>query len=167
MPAVRRPPILRSLSSFVTSRTSTPAARASAWSCWTWRTGKATFRALSRCRRLLCKTCSRSRAPARVFGRYPTTVVTYSRTPSPFGVLQHRAGSGGRPEMLELASALHLRPYQATYEVKEVTAGQLRTDDGGNERTEVSVTTRSVLEVMYLLSHNVAAPKAHIGGTYE
>jgi hypothetical protein len=66
------------------------------------------------------------------------------------------------PEILELVSALHLKPNQESYEVEEVSAGQLRMRDTDEERTKISVTTRSVLEVMYLLSHNVNAPEEHI-----
>jgi hypothetical protein len=65
------------------------------------------------------------------------------------------------PDLLELTSALRLKPYQDTYDVEEVVEGQLRSDDLTAERTKISVTTRSVLEVMYLLSKTVSVPDEH------
>jgi hypothetical protein len=68
----------------------------------------------------------------------------------------------GAPEVVELATALHLKPGHASYEVEEAASGQLRPAIKDTGRTKLSVTTRSVLEVMYLLSHNIMTPEEHL-----
>jgi hypothetical protein len=64
-------------------------------------------------------------------------------------------------QMVELTDALRLKPNQETYDVEEVVEGQLRPTDLDADRVKITVTTRSVLEVMYLLSKAVAVPEEH------
>jgi hypothetical protein len=63
--------------------------------------------------------------------------------------------------MLELTRVLRLEPGRESYEVEEIVEGQLRPTvvDG---RTKITLTMRSVLEVMYFLSQNVAVPPGHV-----
>jgi len=68
----------------------------------------------------------------------------------------------GSPEVNELARALRLNPLQGTYDVEEVVEGQLRPGQGDPPRTKVTVTTRSSLEVMYLLSRTINVPSEHV-----
>jgi hypothetical protein len=85
-------------------------------------------------------------------------VLTQSR---PVRLLRVHPEAVSSPELVELTSALRLKPYQETYEVEEVVEGQLRSSDFAAERTKITVTTRSVLEVMYLLSKAVSVPDEH------
>jgi hypothetical protein len=66
------------------------------------------------------------------------------------------------PEVLELTRLLRLEPGRDSYEVEEIIEGQLRPAVGDGQRTKITITMRSVLEVMYFLSQNVALPPGHI-----
>jgi hypothetical protein len=65
------------------------------------------------------------------------------------------------PELQELAGMLRLRLYQTSYEVEAAPEGQLRLTPWDEPRTKLTITTRSILEVMYLLSKTVAVPEEH------
>ncbi len=58
--------------------------------------------------------------------------------------------------------ALKVKPAQETYDVEEVVEGQLRPGQAEPARTKITVTTRSVLEVMYLLSQTITVPSEHV-----
>lgn len=79
----------------------------------------------------------------------------------PVRLLRVHPDAVSSPELLELTAALRLKPYQETYDVEEVIEGQLRPSDFANERSTITVTTHSVLEVMYLLSKTVSVPAEH------
>lgn len=66
------------------------------------------------------------------------------------------------PEVLELARLLRLRPGQETYEVEEVLGGQFPPEQPDGQRTKLTLTMRSILEVMYLLSQAVSVPPEHV-----
>lgn len=76
-------------------------------------------------------------------------------------VLRIRAEAVASPEMQELARLLRLRPGQETYEVEEVLEGQFPPEEPDGQRTKLTVTTRSLLGVMYLLSQAVSVPPEH------
>jgi hypothetical protein len=57
---------------------------------------------------------------------------------------------------------LRLKPRQETYEIEEVVEGQLRPSQDEPARSRLTVTTRSVLEVMFLLSQTINAPSEHV-----
>jgi hypothetical protein len=67
----------------------------------------------------------------------------------------------GAPEVDELVRVLRLKPRQETYEIEEV-EGQLRPSQDEPARSKLTVTTRSVLEVMFLLSQTINAPSEHV-----
>src|SRR6202041_443086 len=50
---------------------------------------------------------------------------------------------------------------QDGYPVEEAPEGQLRRAVGDGPRSKITITTRSILEVMHLLSKTVAVPKEH------
>jgi hypothetical protein len=62
------------------------------------------------------------------------------------------------PEILELARVLRLRPGLPFYELEDAPQGQLRPSALEEQRTRITMTTRSVLEVMFLLSEAVPLP---------
>jgi hypothetical protein len=66
------------------------------------------------------------------------------------------------PEVLELTRVLRLEPGRDSYEVEEIVEAQLRPVESERPRAKISVTMRSVLEVMYFLSQNVAVPPGHV-----
>src|SRR5581483_9145973 len=77
-------------------------------------------------------------------------------------VLRIRREAVASPEVLELACLLRLRPGQESYEVEEVLEGQFPPEEADGQRTRVTLTMRSILEVMYLLSQAVAVPPEHV-----
>lgn len=79
----------------------------------------------------------------------------------PVKVVQIDPGSATSPDVLDLVQILGLPPYQTTYDVEEAPQGQVRR--GSEPRAKVTFTTRSILEVMYLLSKTVAVPQEHVG----
>jgi hypothetical protein len=62
------------------------------------------------------------------------------------------------PEVLEMARLLRLRPGLPFYELEDAPQGQLRPSALEEQRTRITMTTRSVLEVMYVLSQAVPLP---------
>jgi hypothetical protein len=85
-------------------------------------------------------------------------VLTQSR---PVRLLRIHPEAISAPDLLELTRVLRLTPYQESYAVEEVIEGQLRQTDFDTLRNKITVTTRSVLEVMYLLSKTVSVPAEH------
>jgi hypothetical protein len=67
----------------------------------------------------------------------------------------------GSPEMLELARLLRLQPGLESYDVDELIEGQLRPGAADPLRTKLTITTRSILEVMLLLARAVEVPPCH------
>ena len=79
----------------------------------------------------------------------------------PIRVLEIHPRAIASPEILEIDRKLGLRPYQSSYPVEEAPEGQfLRTVEGA-PRDRITFTTRSILEVMYLLSKTVDLPEEH------
>ena len=79
----------------------------------------------------------------------------------PIRVLEIHPRAIASPEILEIDRRLGLRPYQSSYPVEEAPEGQfLRTVEDA-PRDRITFTTRSILEVMYLLSKTVAVPEEH------
>jgi hypothetical protein len=78
----------------------------------------------------------------------------------PVKVVQIDPGSVTSPDVLDLVGILGLQPYQATYDVEEAPQGQVRR--GPEPHDKVTFTTRSILEVMYVLSKTVAVPEEHV-----
>ncbi len=66
------------------------------------------------------------------------------------------------PEFLEIARILHLHPGSETYDMDEAPEGQLRASESHAAGNKVTVTTRSILEVMSLLSQAVCVPENHV-----
>ena len=79
----------------------------------------------------------------------------------PVRVLKIHPAAIALPETLEFERMLRLQPYLDTYPVVEAPEGQLRAAEGDRPATRITVTTRSILEVMYLLSKTVAMPREH------
>jgi hypothetical protein len=75
-------------------------------------------------------------------------------------VVEIDPGSVASAEVLGLGQILGLKPYLTSYEVVEAPEGQIRR--GPEPRTSLAITTRSLLEVMYLLSKTVAVPEEHL-----
>jgi hypothetical protein len=75
-------------------------------------------------------------------------------------VVQVDPGSIASAEVLGLGQILGLKPYLTTYDVLEAPEGQIRR--GPEPRIDITITTRSLLEVMYLLSKTVAVPEEHL-----
>ena len=78
----------------------------------------------------------------------------------PLKVVRIAPESVDSPEVLGLTEALGLHPYHATYEVAEAPEGQIRRGPGRLDK--ITFTTRSILEVMYVLSKTVAVPEEHL-----
>lgn len=77
-------------------------------------------------------------------------------------VLRVQPEAVGSPEMLEVARILRLRPLQSSYEVEEVIQGQFRPTEADGQLTKLTITMRSLLEVMYALAQNVDVPPEHV-----
>jgi hypothetical protein len=75
-------------------------------------------------------------------------------------VVEIDPGSVASAEVIGLGQILGLKPYLTTYDVLEAPEGQIRR--GPELRTDITITTRSLLEVMYLLSKTVAVPEEHL-----
>lgn len=95
----------------------------------------------------------------RSLGEKKGYVLTQTR---PVRVLRIQPEAVACPEVLELARALRLKPLQDAYEVEEVVEGQLRPTEADGQRTKITLTMRSVLEVMYILSQTVRVPPEHV-----
>jgi hypothetical protein len=78
----------------------------------------------------------------------------------PVKVVQIDPASVTSPEVLGLVQMLGLFPNLTAYDVEEAPEGQVRR--GPEPRTKITFTTRSILEVMYLLSKTVAVPDEHV-----
>lgn len=65
-------------------------------------------------------------------------------------------------ELAEVCRVFRLRPGLTFYEIELAPEGQVRPADPADQRTRLTVTTRSLLEVMYFLSHAVAVPPEHV-----
>jgi hypothetical protein len=78
----------------------------------------------------------------------------------PVKVVQIDARSLESPDVVSLVEIFGLAPYRTVYDIVEAQGGQVR--PGLELRTDVAFTTRSILEVMYLLSKTVAVPEAHV-----
>jgi hypothetical protein len=78
-------------------------------------------------------------------------------------VLRIRPDAVAWPEVLELTRLLRLRPGLTSYDVEEILEGQFPpTDEADGQRTKITMTMRSVLEVMYILSQTVRVPPEHV-----
>lgn len=78
----------------------------------------------------------------------------------PVKVVQFAPEAVNLPDVRRLTEALGLPPYELTYEVVEAPEGQVRR--GSGRLPKVTFTTRSILEVMYVLSKTVAVPPEHV-----
>ena len=65
------------------------------------------------------------------------------------------------PEILELDRMLGLEPYRSSYPMEEAPEGQFLRTPEDPPRESITLTTRSILEVMYLLSKTVEVPDEH------
>jgi hypothetical protein len=81
---------------------------------------------------------------------------------TPVRVLRIQPDAALSPEVLELERLLRLQPGLTSYELEAAPEGQLRPSDPPEQRTHITLTTRSVLEVMFLLSQAVAVPEEHL-----
>jgi hypothetical protein len=81
---------------------------------------------------------------------------------APVHVVRVQPEARDAPEVLELMRLLQLRPGLPSYELEDAPQGQLRKPAAAEQRTRITLTTRSVLEVMYLLSQAVAVPDDHL-----
>jgi hypothetical protein len=79
----------------------------------------------------------------------------------PIRVLEIHPRAIASPEILELSRSLGLKPYQSSYPVEEAPEGQFLRTDEDPPRDKITVTNRSILEVMYLLSKTVDVPEEH------
>ncbi len=79
----------------------------------------------------------------------------------PVRVLQVQPEAASSPLFLDVAAMLRLVPYATAYPVEEAPDGQLPPSPAEGPREKITVTTRSILEVMYLLSKTVAVPEEH------
>ena len=75
-------------------------------------------------------------------------------------VVEIEPGAVASAPVVDLGQILRLQPCLTTYDIVEAPEGQIRR--GPEPRTDIAITTRSLLEVMYLLSKTVAVPQAHI-----
>jgi hypothetical protein len=66
-----------------------------------------------------------------------------------------------RPELQDLLEILSLRHDRDRFPVQEAPEGQFRRGQNDPARENITITTRSILEVMYLLSKTVAVPEDH------
>jgi hypothetical protein len=66
------------------------------------------------------------------------------------------------PELAEVTRMLHLVPGASFYEIEFAPSGQVRPGDRPELRDKWTVSTRSVLEVMYFLSHAICVPEEHV-----
>ena len=66
------------------------------------------------------------------------------------------------PEFLEIARILRLQAASETYDLDEAPEGQLRPGEALAAGNKVTVTTRSILEVMSLMSQAVCVPEDHV-----
>ncbi|HXY35029.1 MAG TPA: hypothetical protein VEI07_12435 [Planctomycetaceae bacterium] len=68
-----------------------------------------------------------------------------------------------RPELTELATLLHLKPGQSTYDIavgtKESFVGE---GAGQHQSTTLNINPRSVVQAMYYLSHGILVPPEHV-----
>ena len=79
----------------------------------------------------------------------------------PVRVLAIQPQAVGSPEILELDRRLGLIPGLPSYPVVEAPEGQFLRTIEDEPRDKITFTTRSILEVMYLLSKTVAVPEEH------
>ena len=79
----------------------------------------------------------------------------------PVRVLQIHPRAIASAEMLELEGWLGLLPYRSTYPVEEAPEGQFLRMDEDPPSDKLTLTNRSILEVMYLLSKTVEVPEEH------
>ena len=93
----------------------------------------------------------------RSLGPFQSYQLTQTKTVK---VVQLDPASVDSPEVLGLADALGLLPYQAAYEVTEAPEGQIRRSHSPLDK--VTFTNRSILEVMYVLSKTVEVPREHV-----
>jgi len=68
----------------------------------------------------------------------------------------------GSPEVVEVERVLRLVPSQESYEVEDLVECQLRPGPNEPPQSKIKVTTRSVLEVLYLLSQTINVPSEHV-----
>lgn len=66
------------------------------------------------------------------------------------------------PEMADLIRILRLQPGQPFYELEPAPGGQVRPTDPAEQRSKLTITTRSPLEVLFFLSHAIAVPPEHV-----
>jgi hypothetical protein len=78
----------------------------------------------------------------------------------PVKVVQIAPEAVDLPEVLHLTETLGLPPYESAYEVAEAPEGQVRRGPG--RLSKITFTTRSILEVMYVLSKTVEVPPEHV-----
>jgi hypothetical protein len=101
----------------------------------------------------------------RTLGENKGYMLTRSKS---FEVLRFQKEALSSPEVVEFARVLGLDPLQETYDVEEIIEGQLRPVLYQQPRNKIELTTRSSLEVMYLLSQMINVPSEHVcGGLVE
>lgn len=94
----------------------------------------------------------------RSLGEKKGYVLTETKSARGLRVLPEAAAT---PDMAEVIRILRLRPALAFYEIELTPGGQVRPTDPA-ERAKLTVTTRSLLEVMYFLSHAICVPPEHV-----
>jgi hypothetical protein len=79
----------------------------------------------------------------------------------PVRVLEIHPRAIASEEMTELEGRLGLHPYRSSYPVEEALEGQFFRMEDDAPREKITITNRSILEVMYLLSKTVDVPEEH------
>lgn len=67
-----------------------------------------------------------------------------------------------RPRWLRSRTVLHLTPGVSFYEIDLAPGGQVRATATSERQARMTVTTRSLLEVMYFMSHAISVPEEHL-----
>jgi hypothetical protein len=95
----------------------------------------------------------------RSLGEKKGFVLTETR---PVRVVRAFPSAAGSPELAEVTRILHLVPGLPFYEIELSDGNQGRAADVPAQRTKLTVTMRSLLELMYYLSHAIQVPPEHI-----
>ncbi len=66
------------------------------------------------------------------------------------------------PELAQIVQMLRLRPMQTSYELEESVGGQLKPLPPFEQSSTIKITTRSILEVMYLMAKAIDVPEEHV-----
>ena len=65
-------------------------------------------------------------------------------------------------DMLEVSRLLNIKPGQSFYEIDVVVGNQIRPHSKSEPRNRLTMSTRSLLEAMYFLSHGISVPPEHV-----